>query len=158
MIWLIGVQVILLFSVLSCNYRTSQLSFQHIGDVGWKATDTFRFPIDSMLDPGDYSLTVSLRTSSVHRYPFRQLVLEVTQIETDGIVHKRDTLFCDLSQRDGEVNGRGVSVYAYDYLMDTIHLENRNHYEVSLRHLMRTSPLHGVYDVGVLVEKCHSQD
>ena len=150
---LIGVAVILLSSLISCDTRSSQQEFFHIGEPGWRSTDTFHFQTDTLLNPGYYLLSVAFRTSSTCRYPYRQLVLEVSRhFGGDGAVMV-DTLNCNLTQEDGEVEGRGISVYAYDFPVDTLHITKGNSCQISIRHLMRKTPLAGIYDIGVLLEK-----
>ena len=148
-----GVMAILFLCLVSCKLRSSQLTFHHIGDQGWRSTDTCHFPVDSLLDSGTYELSVAFRSSSAFRYPYRQLVLEVSSASKQSASAVVDTLTCNLTQRDGEVVGRGVGVYAYEFPVDTLLLHKDSIDRVSIRHLMRTSPLKGVYDIGILLRK-----
>ena len=149
-----GAVAILLLLMISCERSSSQLHFKNLGSEGWLQHDTLLFEVDSLLETGHYRLSVAMRTSSAKRYPYRQLVLQVRQNWNRDSLETVDTLFCHLAKPDGEIKGDGVSIYAYEFPLDTLSLDEGWCGKIYLRHLMRKSPLDGIYNIGVLLEKC----
>lgn len=146
---------VLLFALLlvACNRRpVAAFSYRSTPVDGWESADTLIFPIDSLPADGRYALTVGVRTSSAYPYPFRTLALS---IEARFLSQARyaDTLYCSLTDREGDVSGKGVSVYQYTFPVDTFQLHRGARGTITIHHIMRRNLLPGVSDVGIRLER-----
>ena len=150
---LIGVMAILLLFMPSCHHRPATLQFQPIDLQGWRANDTLFFEVDSLESGGRYSLYAAVRTSAANPYDFRQLVMEVRQSWLPTGCERVDTIEFQISAPDGEIEGRGVTIFSYELPVDSITLEVGARGHIEINHLMRRSPLHGISDVGIHLKK-----
>lgn len=146
---------VLLFALLlvACNRRpVATFSYRSTPVDGWENADTLIFPIDSLPADGRYALTVGVRTSSAYPYPFRMLALS---IEARFLSQTRyaDTLYCSLTDHEGDVSGKGVSVYQYTFPVDTFQLHRGARGTITIHHIMRRNLLPGVSDVGIRLER-----
>jgi len=64
-----------------------------------------------------------------------------------------DTLYCSLTDREGDVSGKGVSVYQYTFPVDTFQLHRGARGTITIHHIMRRNLLPGVSDVGIRLER-----
>lgn len=170
------------FLLAACHDGVAAYAFHTLPEEGWDADDTLRFPVDTVTEDGYYALTVYLRTPISTPYPYREIILHVdrevcqplpkdTAMVADTLQKKAvsslpdaghacsasvvvsDTLKLVLVSPSGETHGRGTSLLQYDCPCDTFSLKAGSKVSLNLRHLMRTSPLPGVHDVGICLRK-----
>lgn len=132
--------------VASCGEPRYAVSELTCGPEGWGGADTLVLAADSLPAAGAYRLCFDLRTSATRPYPYRGLMLGV-RVELPDTAWT-DTVSCSLAAAAGDPSGSGVSVYQYEFPLDTLRLGGRPALRVRLYHLMRHDPLPGVVDVG----------
>lgn len=144
----------LLVSALAGCQRAPQAYEYHATPVeGWEPGDTLSFRVDSVARAGNYRLSVGVRTSAAHPFPFRVLWLEVKQRWPEAGASRTDTLPCRLVTEEGNLAGRGVSLYQYSFPVCTLSLPQGAHGRVTVRHIMRSEMLPGVSDVGIFLQE-----
>lgn len=144
--------VLLLLILGSCGQRRVEtFSFRATPVDGWETTDSLVFPIDSIHQSGRYRLSIGVRTSAAYPYPFQTLALNITT-RLQGRKVERDTALCHLTNKDGDVNGQGVSLYQYEFPVCELHLEKGQKGTITVQHLMRRNLLPGVANVGIRLE------
>ena len=142
-----------LFSVLfvACDRQTALAGYHDLPLDGWEAGDTVAFPLDSVTEGGDYLLTLSLRFTASERYPFSDIALLLTRcLPGDTLTMP---LRYTLTTGRSDMAGNGVSLYAYDFPIDTLSLEPGTKGRFILKHNMRLSPLPGIHDVGLSLRR-----
>lgn len=100
---------------------------------------------------GGYREDISMRLSS--DYPFMGLTLIVDQTVYPGKRHVRDTVNCRAVDGEGNVNGRGIGFYEYDYPLTHLKLNAGDSLQISVRHDMKREILPGIADVGIKVTR-----
>lgn len=131
----------------SCDEHVAMTSFRAISQDGWEREDTIHVPLDSVKASGDYVLTLHLRLSSAPRYPFTDISLQLTQCLHSDTITK--ALQFPLTTGRSDMAGKGVSLYVYDFPIDTIPLNTGEKGLFIIKHDMRLTPLPGVHDVGL---------
>ncbi|WP_347719855.1 gliding motility lipoprotein GldH [uncultured Alloprevotella sp.] len=145
--------VLLLLIVVGCGQRRVETyCFRATPVDGWETTDSLVFPIDTIHQAGRYRLSIGVRTSAANPYPFQTLALSITT-RLQGKKAQRDTALCSLTDKDGDVNGQGVSLYQYAFPVSELHLEKGQTGTVTVQHLMRRNLLPGVANVGICLER-----
>ena len=145
--------VLLLLIVVGCGQRRVETyCFRATPVDGWETTDSLVFPIDTVHQAGRYRLSIGVRTSAANPYPFQTLALSITT-RLQGKKAQRDTALCSLTDKDGDVNGQGVSLYQYVFPVDELHLENGQTGTITVQHLMRRNLLPGVANVGIRLDR-----
>lgn len=142
-----------LFSMLfvACDRQTALAGYHDLPLDGWEAGDTVAFPLDSVTEGGDYLLTLSLRFTASERYPFSDIALLLTRcLPGDTLTMP---LRYTLTTGRSDMAGNGVSLYAYDFPVDTLSLEPGTKGCFILKHNMRLSPLPGIHDVGLSLRR-----
>lgn len=142
-----------LFSMLfvACDRQTALAGYHDLPLDGWEAGDTVAFPLDSVTEGGDYLLTLSLRFTASERYPFSDIALLLTRcLPGDTLTMP---LRYTLTTGRSDMAGNGVSLYAYDFPVDTLSLELGTKGRFILKHNMRLSPLPGIHDVGLSLRR-----
>lgn len=117
---------------------------------GWETGEVLDFPLDTVRQAGRYALHVGVRTSAAKAYPYRNLALRVS--ERVGDTARTRLLRLVLTDRHGDINGRGVSRYRYEFPADTLRLEDGEAATVEIAHDMRRQILPGITDVSVRLE------
>lgn len=145
----LSLSFLLLLLLTGCRPDVSTFSaFQSIDEEGWWREDTLTFTVDTLQPATRYAVTLSLRTAAAPDvYPYTDLTLAVRHTETD-------TLRLTLATARGDDEGRGTSLYQYDFLIDTLSIDSTiisptTPLTISVFHLMRRDPLPGIRDVGV---------
>ena len=136
---------------LCCHRRTLYHHFVNISDEGWHLDSCCQYYIPQLDSPMLYSYYLTLRHSS--NYPYQNLWLEVSYIDTSHIISK-DTIEIYLASTRGRWLGesRG-SVIEMPVILKS---EGRFHSvsdRIVIRHLMRDTFLYGLYDIGLRIEK-----
>lgn len=145
--------VLLLLIVVGCGQRRVETyCFRATPVDGWETTDSLVFPIDTVHQAGRYRLSIGVRTSAANPYPFQTLALSITT-RLQGKKAQRDTALCSLTDKDGDVNGQGVSLYQYAFPVSELHLEKGQTGTITVQHLMRRNLLPGVANVGIRLDR-----
>ncbi|MEG1861313.1 MAG: gliding motility lipoprotein GldH [Bacteroidaceae bacterium] len=147
----VGCAGIFVLLTVRCQVSPNYHEYKPVPSEGWGQGDVISFPIDSILQDGDYVLTIGVRTTGA--YPFQTLYLLVEQDFTNPIYISKDTLKCRILDVNGDRKNNGISVmqYAFPLRVNTMNRGQRG--TITLRHIMRREILPGVADVGINLDK-----
>lgn len=141
-----------LILLVSCGrQRTACFSYSSTPVEGWEQHNVLSFPIDSIESGGEYELSVGARTT--YDYPFQTLWLEVTTHFEHPRMDFLDTLVCQVTDLQGNILGRGISVFQYVYPLKALRLNIGQKGVVTIKHIMRRNILPGVSDIGVILRR-----
>lgn len=141
----------LAIGLAACDHMPIVSEFRELSPEGWETDDTLRFDIDSIEEAGDYALYVCLRTTVTPAYPFRSISLETVRRQTGDI--RTDTLSLQLIPEKVPQTEHGISLRQHDFPIDTLRLEKGKRISLTLRHIMRRTPLPGIRNAGIRLEK-----
>lgn len=145
--------IVICLILASCRPSdTATFAYQPTPVDGWEVTDSLCFPIDSIVQSGEYTLSIGVRTSSAHPYPYRDIAFQVVE-RIGGRKTRRLNTTCHLTDSAGDVSGKGISTYQYAFDVDRIHLTEGDTGTIIIRHHMRDPILPGITDVGVKVSR-----
>jgi gliding motility-associated lipoprotein GldH len=123
-----------------------------IGNASWKTEDTLKFAVDitDTVTPLNYYLNIRNTT----KYGFSNLYLFVTTWYPDK-TFSRDTVECWLAAPDGKWLGKGMGRLKDSEFVfrKTVRMPRKGRYVFSVNQAMRHSPLKGIANVGLLIEK-----
>lgn len=139
--------IFLISSLWSCNVSPSYHQYKPTSTEGWEQGDAIQFPIDSLLQGGEYALSVGVRATEA--YPFQTLYLLVEQNFSKPVLTRRDTVKCILTNKQGDLDGSGLRVMQYSFHVGKIALHKGQSGMITIRHIMRREILPGVSDVGI---------
>ncbi|RRD02333.1 gliding motility lipoprotein GldH [Prevotella sp. OH937_COT-195] len=145
--------VVVLFTLLlvACETKTVYHHFEPTQINGWERNDTLKFSVPAVYHAGYYKEKITLRISN--DYPFMGLTLIINQTVFPGKRHISDTLNCRVIDRDGNIRGRGIGLYEYDYPLTRIKLNAGDSLQISIRHNMKREILPGIADIGVKLSR-----
>ena len=152
------VSAVLLVGVMhlvSCTTDNGYLRYQSLRVAGWEYRDSAAFVVDSLPTSGTRHLTIALRKSSAHVYPYTSLAIAVHQTWKLGdstVLNRTDTLDCTFHHPDGMVRTKGVSLYPYEFPLGTVALPAHATGRVVIRHLMSQQSLPGFDAIGLRME------
>lgn len=145
--------IVILFAVAlastSCNRRTIFSHYEHTPTSGWEANDSLTFSLSPVRHDGLYEETVGLRISSA--YPFMGLTLVVDQKVIPSGIRHLDTIHAHLINRDGTIQGHGISYFQYEFQLRRLQLNANDSLHFCIRHNMKREILPGVSDVGITI-------
>lgn len=149
----IPVLLTLLFAValVACNRKTVYHHYEHTPIAGWEKNDTLTFDVGPVAAGGHFHEEIGLRINGM--YPFMSLCLVIDQTTQPGGLLRRDTLNCSLIDNRGNVKGRGISSYQYNFHLTDITLAAGDSLHVCVRHNMKREILPGIADVGILLRE-----
>lgn len=136
----------------ACDRAPVYSTYRSTPAEGWETIDTLTFPVDSIRRAGTYRLSIGVRTGAARPYPFQTLWMVVKQVWHTPRQLRIDTLSCRLVTPDGDRIGRGVSLYQYDFPLDTLTLPQGARGYITIRHIMRRTVLQGIVNVGVRLD------
>lgn len=117
---------------------------------GLEKNDTVSFSVPPVASSGSYRQEIGLRITA--DYPFTSISLEVKQTVEPGHRVSTDTLACRLYDDDGNMLGRGVSMFQYGFALPDIDLRKGDSLHVRVRHVMKREILPGITDIGFNLE------
>lgn len=137
----------------SCERKKNILCFEYhaVPIDGWEQHYAQSYRMDTVSVEGDYDVSVGLRATNI--YPFQSLWLLVRQQINDSDTVIVDTVVCTLSDRQGNEQGKGLSLYQHVFHVKDLHLSCGQSGTITVSHIMRRSILPGISDVGVLIKK-----
>jgi gliding motility-associated lipoprotein GldH len=134
-----------------CSRKVVYSHYEPTPIDGWEKNDTLSFTVVPIRHEGVYLEEVGLRTSGI--YPFTGLTLIVEQRATPSGMMRSDTLHARLIDRDGSVQGKGISYFQYNFHLANLRLQANDTLHVSIRHNMKREILPGISDVGISLER-----
>ena len=137
-------------SLASCDCKTIYYHFEHAPVAGWEKNDVLSFNV-SPVSEGTYREELGLRIDK--SYPFMGLCLVIKQtILPSGYVHS-DTLNCNLIDQNGNNKGPGLSYYQYTFHVNTLHLQEGDSLNITVKHNMKREIMPGIADVGIRLDR-----
>ncbi len=144
--------VFLATALFGCTRRPAVCEYRPIPIDGWETCETLTFDVDSLAREGDYLLTLSVRTSAVREYPYRQLALEVRQNWQTPFMQRTDTLTFDIAPHTSPTR-HGVTISQHEQPCGVFRFPQGTRGSLSVRHLMRHAFLPGISEVGIILER-----
>lgn len=117
---------------------------------GMEKNDTAVFDVPPVPASDRYRQEIGLRITAA--YPFTNLCLQVEQTVEPGRRVRVDTLDCRLYDADGNVLGRGISMFQYSFILADVNLQKGDSLHVCVRHIMKREILPGIADIGFSME------
>ena len=117
---------------------------------GMEKNDTAVFDVPPVPASDRYRQEIGLRITAA--YPFTNLCLQVEQTVEPGRRVRVDTLDCRLYDADGNVLGRGISMFQYSFILADVNLQKGDSLHVCVRHVMKREILPGIADIGFSME------
>lgn len=143
--------VLLLAGLSACRQKKVYYHFEHTPLNGWEKNDTLTYNVGPQAADCVVNEEVSLRINS--RYPFQKLCLvQELEILPSHTIH-HDTLICELFDKRGKMQGRGINYYQYDFHLTDLQLARGDSLHITVRHNMKREILPGIADVGIKLEK-----
>lgn len=144
--------MLFLFLLASCHTDTRYHVYQAVpGENGWKNSDSLLFLLPPELEAGEYGMEIGIRHTG--GYPYRDIWISVTQVDSDSLPSHTDTLHLYLADEEGRwghegaVGGLYQSVYVREKPVKLTADSLGRSFRIA--HLMRRNPLPGISDVGV---------
>jgi len=131
----------------ACGDGVVYNTYRHTQAEGWDKTDTLFFDVLPLREAGVYRQTVGLRINE--SFPFNSVTLVVDCTVEPKHKTYSDTLRCRLTDNKGNMLGRGVSYYQYDFTASDLRLDEGDSLHIGVRHIMRRETLRGIADVGL---------
>ncbi|MCD8296678.1 MAG: gliding motility lipoprotein GldH [Prevotella sp.] len=135
----------------SCDESTVYDSYTHTSVSGWEKNEQLCFDIPHAEKTGTYSIGIGLRATDA--FPFTNLSLVIEQKILPSGKTITDTLNCALTDVNGNILGKGVGCYQYDFSLKDIHLNKNDSLHIVIRHAMKRDILPGVSDIGLKLSR-----
>ena len=150
----IGVLVVLMLT--ACNDKTVYHYYEQTPASGWEKNDLLSFTIPSIQETGNYTEEVGMRING--SFPFLSLSLIVEQTKLNTGEKQCDTLVCELINKRGYPQGKGVSQYQYLFPLKTLQLNKGDSLHIEIHHDMKREIVPGITDVGFKLSKTSRAD
>lgn len=134
-------------ALAGCHRHTLYHHFEHPPLSGWDRADTLIFPVASARQEAVMQREVELRISE--KYPFQHLTLIVEQTTLPAGILRRDTVNCNLVDQDGNVLGKGITLFQYRFALPATATREGDSLTIAVRHNMKREMLPGITDVGL---------
>ena len=144
--------LLMVSSWTGCTRRTAVHHYEKVAVDGWTPGDTLKFRIDSLTRSGNYEPVIGIRTSPAVLYPYRSLWLAVRQQWHNPEGERTDTIECVLTDDNGDMTGKGVSIYQYTFPQKRLYLEAGTSADISISHIMRNDILPGITEIGLRIK------
>lgn len=138
-------------SLAACDNGMVFYKYSHAPTEGWEKNDTVVFDVPKQKHAGIYRLDIGLRTNE--QFPFTSISLVVEQTVLPQKTTRTDTLKCRLADEKGNILGRGINHFQYDFALSDLNLKENDSLHVSIRHIMKRETLPGISDIGLKVTK-----
>jgi len=137
-------------ALTSCIDNVAYDHYEHTQLAGWEKNDTLFF-CTQPLQAGRYRAYIGLRTTG--EFPFTSLNLLVEQRTFPSKKRRTLTKKCKLMEKNGEINGQGVSLYQYEFPLTVLELNQGDSLQFYIRHDMKREILPGIANVGLKLIK-----
>ena len=138
-------------ALAACGGSTVYDKYRPARIDGWEKNDTLVYDVPPLAAAGQYRQEIGVRISGA--YPFTSLSLFVEQIVEPGHRRRVDTLTCRLYDDKGNILGRGVGSYQYDFILADVSLHKGDSLHVIIRHVMKREILPGISDIGFRIKR-----
>ena len=135
----------------ACGTRTAYHHFEPTQLSGWERNDTLKYSVPAMARDGNYREKITLRISN--DYPFMGLTIIIDQTVFPGKTRMTDTLNCNVTDRNGNMRGRGMAIYEYDCPLRRMKLSTGDSLQIRIRHNMKREILPGIASIGVRIDR-----
>lgn len=146
---LCAVLALLLWS--SCSTSVFYHHYRSVPSEGWEHGDTVLFIVDTVPSSANYQFELGIRTTP--KFPFQKLWLVIDRQFTNPDTVSRDTIECVLATPEGNITGKGVSLYSYAFRLPPMYLQQGQTGHIIVSHIMRSDLLTGVSDIGIKIQK-----
>ncbi|MCD8202488.1 MAG: gliding motility lipoprotein GldH, partial [Prevotella sp.] len=119
-IFIICVAFAMMTITVSCDEDTVYDSYVATSVMGWEKNEVLTFDVPHAERSGTYNIGIGLRTTEA--FPFTSLSLVVEQTILPAKKTLTDTLDCVLADESGNILGKGVNCYQYDFSLKNIEL------------------------------------
>lgn len=135
----------------ACDDKTVFHEYEQTSASGWEKNDVLSFTVPPIQETGNYTEEVGMRINGT--FPFRGLNLIIEQTKLNTGEKQYDTLACELFNKGGYPQGKGVSQYQYQFPLKTLQLNKDDSLYIEIRHDMKREMLPGITDVGIKLSK-----
>jgi len=143
--------VIALFTIYSCGDGVVFDTYNHVPLSGWEKSDTLFYDVPPLVQDSRYRQTLGLRINQ--SYPFTGLTFVIDQTVEPGHRLFADTVRCRLIDSKGNMLGKGVNYYQYDFIISEVNLNRGDSLHLGIRHIMKRETLPGIADIGVKISR-----
>ena len=143
--------MLVVLMLTACNDKTVYHDYEQTPASGWEKNDPLSFTLPPIQETGNYKEEVGMRING--SFPFLSLSLIVEQTKLNTGEKQCDTLVCELINKRGYPQGKGVSQYQYLFPLKTLQLNKGDSLYIEIRHDMKREILPGITDVGLKVSK-----
>lgn len=143
----------------ACNdTHTVYHSYHALPFGGWAKSDTLFFPV-SVADTLPPILRLYAEVRNRSDYPYEELHLYVALNMPDSAVWHTDTIAIHLTDSTGKWTGKGWgSVYQTETFVKSARPLHPGNYTIKVTHGMKDEKLQGVNDVGIRMERLHTEE
>ena len=138
-------------ALYACSPGKVYNKYQHTPIAGWEKNDTLPFDIPRMAADGNYGIDLGLRINNA--YPFMGLTLIIERTCYPSHTVTADTLDCKLVDKNGNVQGQGISYFQFHYHVTDLELHRGDSLHIAVRHDMQREILPGISDIGIELER-----
>ncbi len=149
-IYILLAVISLTMALTACDKAVVHDEFKPTPIEGWEKNDTMVYAVKRLARGGVYRQEVGLRIT--REFPFTGVSLLVERIVEPGHKVFADTLNCRLYDEEGNVKGRGVSLFQYNFILSDVEMQKGDSLNVRIRHLMKREILPGISDIGFRLE------
>lgn len=150
-LYILALLVSAMIGLSACESGVVFDSYSATGTEGWDRGDTIVFNVPGVESDGLYRLEIGMRATSDILFTSVTVVTE-REVVPSGAT-RLDTLRCQLADDKGNILGRGVSRYQYDFILSDVRLRRGDSLRVAVRHVMTRETLPGISDVGLRVTR-----
>ena len=143
--------MLVVLMLTACNDKTVYHDYEQIPASGWEKNDQLSFTLPPIQKTGDYTEEVGMRING--SFPFLSLSLIIEQTKLNTGEKQCDTLVCELINKRGYPQGKGVSQYQYLFPLKTLQLNKGDSLRIEIHHDMKREILPGITDVGIKLSK-----
>lgn len=117
----------------------------------WSRNDTVCFNLPRQEEQADGYFSIGLRATAP--VGIRQVVLAVELCLDTPRAYRCDTVFCPLTDADGNTLGKGLNTVQYESTSLPLHMQKGQGGTVRIHHLMREETLGGFTELGIKVSR-----
>lgn len=136
-------------AIAACSHLPVYSHYEHLESDGWDCRDSITFTAN-VSDSAVYQLNLGLRANN--SFPFTQLTLVAHCYSAVSHVDRTDTITLNITDSEGNMKGKGTTVFHYDALLPDMLLFAQDTLYVTVSHVMTRHLLPGITDVGLTVE------
>jgi gliding motility-associated lipoprotein GldH len=150
-LFITNIFAIVFLLLVSCSNSDVFCKYYSFPIQGWARDNGAEFEVNIKDDLSKYDIVISMRNND--RYTYTDIGLLVAMEYPDK--HKvTDTLRISLANENGEWEGNGLSIYTLNVAYkNKFVFSQKGDYIFSVKHIMASSPLCGISDIGLKIRK-----